>query len=343
MPSRRQFSAAAPSLLAWTMSDDLLAEPGKLPPPLVGHSKEMAVQPGRDVARVVSSSATSFKILHICDNHFFKEMKDRKEIRPWDERTIADWKKYVEQQKPDLVISNGDLWDDNPHPGLGRRAMEFVIPVLSALGVPWAFTWGNHDVTEDYTAAHDLLEKAGNSLYRGGATHGDYRIEVQGRGAREAEPPALDLFFMNTSKTGLTGWQLAWLARTIKELGRKTPALGFFHIPTIDYETLYQPGVTTGVKLEKVCNEKEAGESLPALVAAGVIRACFCGHDHVNDYMVSKDSVNLHYSRATGHGGYGGDKLRKGAKVIEVDLPTGKYLQHTVFPDGTRWDGKSAK
>jgi hypothetical protein len=221
--------------------------------------------------------------------------------------------------------------------------MEFVVPVLSRLGVPWAFTWGNHDVTEDYPAAHELLEKAGNSLYRGGATHGDYRIEVRARDAKETDHPALDLFFMNSDRTGLTAWQLSWLEKTLKALGRKTPALAFFHIPTIDYEKVYQSGVTAGVKLEKVCNEQEAGESFPALAAAGTIRACFCGHDHLNDYMVSKNNIDLHYGRATGHGGYGGDRLRKGAKVIEVDLPTGKYTQYTVFSDGTRWDGKSAK
>jgi len=43
------------------------------------------------------------------------------------------------------------------------------------------------------------------------------------------------------------------------------------------------------------------------------------------------------YGRATGHAGYGGDKLRKGAKPIELDLRAGQYQQVTVFADGSRW------
>ncbi len=325
-----------------------ISETGKAfsEPPDVGRSKEVEVKPGRDVARIVSASPGSFKILHLCDNHFGRDARNPEAAaiyRQRDEHTVADWKKYVEQQQPDLVISNGDLWDDNPRPGVGRKAMEAVIPILSSLGVPWAFTWGNHDVVEHYAVAHSVIEKADHSLYRGGATHGDYRIEVRAKGVKATAPPALDLFFMNSAKTGLTVWQLSWLEKTVKALGRRTPALVFFHIPTIDYDKLYQPGMTAGVKLEKVCNEKESGETMPALAATGVIRACFCGHDHLNDYMVSKDGVDLHYGRATGYGGYGGDELRKGAKVIEVDLRDGEYIQSTVFPDGTRWDGKSAK
>ena len=50
------------------------------------------------------------------------------------------------------------------------------------------------------------------------------------------------------------------------------------------------------------------------------MRACFCGHDHVNDYGGVLDGIELVYGRATGYGGYGGDYVDKGGKLITVNL-----------------------
>jgi len=73
------------------------------------------------------------------------------------------------------------------------------------------------------------------------------------------------------------------------------------------------------------------------VAAAGSIRATFCGHDHTNDYAVRGRDVDLVYGRATGYSGYGGEKVKKGAKLIELDLVDGRYTQVTVFADGSRW------
>ena len=86
-----------------------------------------------------------------------------------------------------------------------------------------------------------------------------------------------------------------------------------------------------------MCHESENGQAAPVLAGDDRLRACFCGHDHVNDYAVRTRNLDLVYGRATGHGGYGGEKVRKGAKLIELDLTSGEYQQVTVFADGTRW------
>ncbi|MBN8246593.1 MAG: hypothetical protein J0L84_04035 [Verrucomicrobia bacterium] len=88
---------------------------------------------------------------------------------------------------------------------------------------------------------------------------------------------------------------------------------------------------------EEVCFERESGTALPVLAESRTIRATFCGHDHVNDYAVRGRDMDLVYGRATGYAGYGGEKLRKGAKLIELDLGDGSYRQVTVFADGTTW------
>lgn len=139
----------------------------------------------------------------------------------------------------------------------------------------------------------------------------------------------------------MTGWQLEWLrssrAKLAKTASPAVTALAFFHIPLLEQATLHRPGTTPGVRLEEVCHEREDGQAAPALAGDDHLRACFCGHDHVNDYAVRTHNLDLVYGRATGHAGYGGDKVRKGAKLIELDLPTGAYRQVTVFADGSRW------
>jgi hypothetical protein len=78
-------------------------------------------------------------------------------------------------------------------------------------------------------------------------------------------------------------------------------------------------------------------QALPVLAEGGRIRACFCGHDHTNDHLVRSRDMDLVHGRSTGHSGYGGEKVRKGAKLIELDFVIGAYTQVSVFPDGTSW------
>jgi hypothetical protein len=334
MLSRRQYlTATAAALAALTSGKGLLSAPPATPP-TIGGSTHTDNAPGRDRARIASRSPRSFKILHRCDHHFQSLGTSRN-----DQATLEDWGEHVEQHDPDLIVSNGDLWHENPG-GMGLALLKFASGRLSDLGVPWTFTWGNHDRVSDYQAAHETLEKATHSLYRGGATHGDHRLEVLAPGPAKDPAPVLDLIFLNSHSEGLTDWQLSWLDNTMTALGRpRTPALIFFHIPIRAYDA--PAAQIKGVRGENVCFEWEDGSALARLGTRPALRACFCGHDHENDYVVSARGIDLVYGRATGYSGYG--KLRKGAKLIDFDLAAGTYTQQTVFADGGTWDGKSLR
>jgi len=95
--------------------------------------------------------------------------------------------------------------------------------------------------------------------------------------------------------------------------------------------------MASGFKRETVCSDGENGTSLPHLQLGGALRATFCGHDHVNDYSGVLEGVELAYGRATGHAGYGGTDVRKGAKLITANALTRNYTWQTVFPDGQSW------
>lgn len=340
MISRREFAKASPFVLGSVLNAPrLLAAETEATPPVIGRSSR-PVRPGDGVARLEVGQRQGVRLLQFTDNHFFCGVKQGLTLTDDDQATERDWQELVRHFQPDLIVATGDLWHDNPG-GRGQAALEHILPKLERLGVPWATCWGNHDQLDDYQRGHDTLEAARHSLYRGGATHGDYRIEIHTVAAGGGTRAAAQLLLLNSHQFGLAEWQLAWLQRTGKELNAPgqpvLPALAFFHIPLLDQKTLYRPQVTPGVCLEDVCFEKESGRALPVLAESRAIRACFCGHDHVNDYAVRARDMDLVYGRATGHAGYGGEKVPKGAKLIELDFVTGAYTQTTVFADGRRW------
>lgn len=299
-------------------------------PPILGRSRRKP-RPGDGVGILDLGMRTSARILQFTDIHFFGNSDGRKPSQT-DEWTVEDWHSFVRHIAPDLILVTGDIWHNNPR-GRGMFALEHAVRELERLDVPWATCWGNHDRLDDYQLGHDTLEGARGSIYRGGSTHGDYRIELRSRGGTLCRR----LFVMNSHRWGLAAWQLEWLKGQLTST--TGPALAFFHIPVMEQKTLYQPGVTPGVRAERVCHELELGSALPVIEMGGSVRACFCGHDHVNDYAVGRNSVGLVYGRATGYTGYGGDIVRKGAKFIEFDLVQGEYRAETVFADGSRWAG----
>lgn len=338
--SRRRFlTAASAALAALSVSPHLFAAAGASPesallPPQVGRSSQAIEPHEHQPARLDLGSANYLKILQITDLHFFHV--SRKE----DEQTLQDCQRLLEDRTPHLVIVTGDAWHDNLK-GQGRRGLDFLIEKVSAWKVPWAFCWGNHDKLDDYQAGHDLLEQAPHCLYRGGRSHGDYRLEIVANLGDPPDRPVLDLLFLNSNDQALGPWQARWLRQTCEYLRqqreRSTPAFAFFHIPLLEYESLINTKTFRGVKLESFGGNQDKGHLFPVLSEAKTIRACFCGHSHVCDYTVKTSALDLVFGRSTGHAGYGGDRLRKGAKFIEIDLSNGHYLQRSVFADGAEW------
>lgn len=339
MITRRQFLKATPLLLSALTAPGATLLAGSKPdlvPPEIGRSKRTAAA-GTAVATLDLGGAAGLRLLQFTDNHFFGRVKEGLTRTEADQATEREWRDYVRIFRPDAVITTGDLWHDNPG-GRGAATQAHALKQLEGLEVPWAFCWGNHDQLDDYDAGHAALEAARGSLYRCGASHGDYRIDVRRGGDRNV---AARLWVLNSNRYGLGEWQLDWLRASREALADAksptVPALAFFHIPLLEQKTLHRAGTTPGVCFEAVCHEKETGRAAPVLAKDERLRACFCGHDHVNDYAVKTGHLDLVYGRATGHSGYGGDKVRKGAKLIELDLITGDYQQTTVFADGSRW------
>ncbi len=341
MISRRSFlRSSSLGLAALAQLDWLLAAEadGVIPaakPPKIGFSTRAGDIAALQPAVISTASVKICRILQFTDLHLFHTTAAD------DRHTFRDCARQVAQHRPDLVVVTGDIWHENPN-GRGQEYLETAVRQFEGWGVPWATCWGNHDLLGDFQKGHDTLAAGKHSAYRGAATHGDYRIEVRAAGSSPDASPALNLFFLNSSDEGLTAWQahaLATMSARTAARSHAAPALLFFHVPIQEYGTRLTAGDFTGLKLEPVSHYQEHGEMFPFIVGATTIRACFCGHNHLNDYVVKTGAVDLNFGRSTGYAGYGGDRLRKGAKLIEVDLGKGSYEQRTVFADGAKQFG----
>ena len=287
-------------------------------------------------AELVISDPSRIRMLQLTDIHFFC----KKEEPARDKQTLEDIPRLIDKTQPELLLISGDLWHDNPE-GQGRAYMEFALEQLGKWGVPWLFTWGNHDRLSDYVAGHDVLHDARHSLYRGGASGGNYVVALKDKSGQDV----WDIICMNSMDRGLLQPQRDWLKALPEQeyRPRAKNAFSVVHIPVAQYTDIRAQKDTGGVFLEDVCSWDEDGTTLPILDALGTVRAYFCGHDHVNDYKGTWGGVELNYGRATGHGGYGGNKVPKGAKIITVNAQSGKHTSESILPDGSTWNGEPGK
>jgi len=293
----------------------------------------MAVNAG-DTAVKTQAVATlntgaSIRLLQFTDVHFFcsRMLPNR------DKRTIREFPALIDIAKPDAVLVTGDLWHDNPD-GRGQEFMEFAVSELEKLGVPWLFTWGNHDQLDDVPKAHARFTTAKNSLYRGAETDGNYLVEL----TDTSGAAHFRLACLNSNNKGLGTPEHGWLQGVKPRIGA-VPSMVVAHIPVKQYSEIWNNKEASGVRLEEVCSEAEDGSSLAVLKDCVNARSMICGHDHVNDYSGVIDGVELIYGHATGWGGYGGDEIPKGAKLYTLDIGGDgvEFAWETIFADGTRW------
>jgi hypothetical protein len=287
---------------------------------------------GKDLPRTakLKVAGDELRILQFTDIHFFCDRERFGEKA--DLQTVDDMKRMIENTSPHLLAITGDLWSDNPR-GQGQKFFEYALEKITSLEKPWLFNWGNHDRLDDYAAAQVTLTEAKNSLYRGGHDGGNYRISINGDDDRQL----MELLCLNTTTQGVQAGQERWLTM---QKPATSPVLCFLHIPLLQYDTVWQKKLAKGIFKEPVCTYGEDGSAIAKLKKFGDVKACFCGHDHVNDYGGTWDGIEMVYGRATGHAGYGANKLKKGGKLITAKLTGPRksaYTWKTIFADGTDW------
>ncbi|MCA1902945.1 MAG: metallophosphoesterase [Candidatus Hydrogenedens sp.] len=277
----------------------------------------------------ISGNEKSIKLLQFTDIHFNPYRKDKN----IDKTTEEIIKKLIDLTQPHLIAITGDVWNENAF-GRGLSYLETAVEFFGSLGVPWLYTWGNHDKLSDYTKGHDILAKGKNSMYRGGIAEGNYEVIV----AKTSGESLWRFVCLNSNNVGLRDEQRQWVSQWAEANANiSIPTFMVCHIPIYQYHTIWESEVASGVKFENVCYEAERGESLAYLKKIPGLKACICGHDHVNDYSGIIEGVDLIYGRATGLGGYGSDFVPKGGKLYALYPDTGEYEWVSITPDNKRW------
>ncbi len=297
-----------------------------------GGAHELSNTPSGGRSQLTIKNASEFRILQFTDIHFFGGFGI---FTKWmDPKTIEEMHAFVQRSNPHLLAITGDLWFNNPG-GRGEEFMNFAIEQIEALGVPWVFTWGNHDRLDDYDRGHRAFTGARGSLYRGLNTGGNYIVEIQDCSGKKL----WNVVCVNSGHDGVQGPQRMWMLdqASAQEPGGTPPAFAFFHIPLRQYEIAWTNAALSGERRQHVAFESENGTSLSAFEALNV-RACFCGHDHVNDFAGMYGNVELVYGRATGYGGYGSGRMEKGCKLITVDCASESFQWTTLLPGNRTWE-----
>jgi len=309
----------------------------------------------------LTAAEGDFKILHLTDIHLgnslYSYWKDVKAL----EACYAE----ISHTRPDLVIVTGDLCFPL---GIMSMSLNNSAPVyqfaafMRNTGVPWAFTYGNHDT--ESIASMDRVEL--NEVYKslsfktsGNLLYPYVQPEITGRNNQLIELRNADgslntaLFLLDSNAYTGEGinvydyihddqvdWYASQVERLNKEAGRVVPSMIFFHIPLQQYRTAYELyeagsdevkyffGENGESMIDKVCCSDYPSSLFDRILALGSTTGTFCGHDHYNNMSLEYKGVRLTYGMSIDYlamPGIENDTAQRGGELI------------TIHPDAS-WD-----
>lgn len=272
-------------------------------------------------------SDKSFKIITFGDIHWDRNCdKDQQTLRAMD--TI------VEAEKPDLVIYLGDNCVSDNLRAVREGYKQLTEPVVRR-GIHWAATLGNHDGEHGGLTRAEvyrcMLGHPGNLSRPGPASiHGDsnFILPIMDR---TGEKPAALLYVLDSNayykqdNLETYDWirrdQIQWYRKASevyrqKNQGDFLPSYAFFHIPLPEFGLFYTNKSRVGIKQEDVCCSAINSGLCATILEHRDIKAIFCGHDHVNDYITGFHGLWLGYARGISYNTYGQENYAKGSRVI---------------------------
>ena len=328
--------------------------------PVVEHRADTIDYNEESGAYTITAAGEDFRILHLTDIHLGGSLFSARQ----DIKALSACYALIENTRPDLVLVTGDL----SFP-LGVMSMSFnnSAPVyqfaafMRNLGIPWAFTYGNHDTESLASMGEKELNEVFLALsYKTSGTllYPYVQPKVSGRSNQLIELRNTDgsmntaLFLIDSNAYTGEGinvydyihddqvdWYAGEVERLSAEAGREVPSMIFFHIPLQQYRTayeLYESGSDEvkfffGENGEKMINKVCCSDFPSSLFDRAREMGCeamFCGHDHYNNMSLEYQGVRLTYGMSIDYlamPGIENDTAQRGGELI------------TIRSDGT-WD-----
>lgn len=322
--------------------------------PYVGHAPYSIAYDEQNGVFTLTAERDVFKILHLTDVHLGGSLFSRKK----DLLALQACYAEIKYARPDLVIVTGDLCFP-----MGVMSMSFnnSAPVhqfaafMRNVGIPWAFTYGNHDTESLASMKKEQLVEVYKSLsYKtsGNLLYPYVQPAVTGRNNQLIEVRNKDgtlntaLFLIDSNAYTGEGFntydyirddQVAWYEREVLRLqaeeGRRISSLAFFHIPLHQYRTAYELylagsdevtyhfGENNETLLHKFSLSAYDSAIFEKMVELGSTTGTFCGHDHYNNASITYKGVRLTYGMSIDYlamPGIAKDIKQRGAELITL-------------------------
>ncbi len=306
-----------------------------------------------------------FRILQLTDIHLGGSILSVVE----DTKALTACYRLIQETQPDLVAVTGDLVFPM---GIMSFSFNNNAPIMQFanfmrnVGIPWVFTYGNHDTESLATLDRAEVDKLLKSLSYKTSKNLLYpyvQPDVYGRSNQMVEIRASDgklmqaLFLIDSNDYVEAGGineydyihddQVEWYRRMVEGLskreGEQVPSMVFTHIPLQEYKEaneLYEAGsdeVTyfygeLGEKMiDKICCSKYKSKLFDTAVELGSTQAIFCGHDHYNNQSLEYKGIRLTYGYSIDYlamPGIEDDTEQRGATLVTV----GKDGEYQIEP-----------
>ncbi len=322
--------------------------------PVVPHNEHPISYNEETGVYTITASTEDFKILHLTDIHLggslYSYGRDLKALKA----VYAE----IEHTRPDLVVVTGDLVFPV---GIISLSLNNSAPVsqfaafMRNVGIPWAFTYGNHDTESMATLSTNDLDDLYKSLsYKTSGTllYPYVQPGITGRNnqlieIREPDGSLRQAIFLIDSNAytgeGLNAYdyihddQVDWYEGQVKRLegeeGGPVSSMVFFHIPLQEYRTAYELyevgsdqvtyffGENNEKMIDKVCCSDYPSKLFDTMVELGSTKAAFCGHDHYNNMSLEYRGVRLSYGMSIDYLAMPGiehDEAQRGGELITL-------------------------
>ncbi len=266
----------------------------------------------------------TFTVMQVTDTHFCGDPET-------DGRTDRLLRRLIAWEKPDFIVHTGDAV-------YGMDSCQQLAKALAPLtesGIPWTFTFGNHDAEAAQNRSEmleTLIRLPGSCVWQDElATEksraGDHVLRIldeEGRprwllvcmdsGGDEQNPR------IGGGYAAVTGAQIRWYEDRIREAeadGFQGGVLLFQHIALPEHRDVWKYEVTYGMRRENIsCPRVNTG--LFAALLQSPARGLFVGHDHVNDFYGELFGITLGYGRQSGYGSYSAPDYLRGCRMIRL-------------------------
>ena len=265
----------------------------------------------------------------------------------------------IEQVRPDIIEMTGDYVFAMPYTDNSQdyETFKMCMKFMDQIGIPWIWTFGNHDhdFFDRYTQeqVHSMLELSDTLIKYDidynvdGYSNGEFRLY-------NSDDTLNRILISVDSHDYLTDGnydyihdnQVSWYTDVInndkKLFGEDIQSFVYTHIPLMEYNDAwyaYQGGDTraeyiSGTKREDVCCSSVRGRMGTAMSQLNSTQAVFCGHDHLNDYIIKYCGVTYAYSKSIDYSAYEGiENLteQRGATLLTLDYNGIDYTTRSIL------------